>query len=93
MPGERVVVNPARQCGHCDYCRAGRGNLCRNLRMLGSASTQPPTDGGFAEYLRVGAEQCFAMPPQMDDGLGALMEPFAVALHALGRAGSVAGRR
>ena len=25
--GQRVVVNPARQCGHCDYCRAGRGNL------------------------------------------------------------------
>ena len=93
MPGQRVVVNPARQCGHCDYCRAGRGNLCRNLRMLGSASTKPPTDGGFAEYLCVGAEQCFAMPAQMDDGLGALMEPFAVALHALSRAGSVASRR
>ena len=92
-PGQRVVVNPARQCGHCDYCRAGRGNLCRNLRMLGSASTKPPTDGGFAEYLRVGAEQCFAMPSQMDDGLGAMMEPFAVALHALARAGSVASRR
>ncbi|HUG53273.1 MAG TPA: L-idonate 5-dehydrogenase, partial [Vicinamibacteria bacterium] len=92
-PGTRVVVNPARQCGHCDYCRAGRGNLCRHLHMLGSASTTPPTDGGFAQYLRVGAEQCFAMPPQMDDGLGAMMEPFAVALHALSRAGSVAGAR
>ena len=91
--GQRVVVNPARQCGHCDYCRAGRGNLCRKLRMLGSASTTPPTDGGFAEHLRVGAEQCFGMPAQMDDGLGAMIEPFAVALHALARAGSVAGRR
>jgi L-idonate 5-dehydrogenase len=91
--GQRVVVNPARQCGHCDYCRAGRGNLCRNLRMLGSASTKPPTDGGFSEYLRVGAEQCYAMPAGMDDGLGAMMEPFAVALQALTRAGSVASRR
>jgi len=92
VTGQRVVVNPARQCGHCDYCRAGRGNLCRNLKMLGSASTRPPTDGGFAEYLCVGAEQCFAMPPQMDDGLGAMIEPFAVALQALARAGSVASR-
>ena len=91
--GQRVVVNPARQCGHCDYCRAGRGNLCRHLRMLGSASTRPPTDGGFAEYLRVDATQCFVMPAQMDDGLGALMEPFAVALQALARGGSVASRR
>lgn len=34
-----------------------QGNLCRNLRMPGSASTRPPTDGGFAEYLFVGAVQ------------------------------------
>ena len=43
--GQRVVVNPARQCGHCDYCRSGRGNLCRHVVMLGSASTKPPTNG------------------------------------------------
>jgi L-idonate 5-dehydrogenase len=91
--GQRVVVNPARQCGHCDYCRSGRGNLCRNVRMLGSASTKPPTHGGFSEYLLVGAEQCFPLPPQIDDGLGAMLEPFAVALHALKRAGSVAGKQ
>jgi len=91
--GQRVVVNPARQCGHCDYCRSGRGNLCRNVRMLGSASTKPPTNGGFCEYLLIGAEQCFPVPPEIDDGLGAMMEPFAVALHALKRAGSVAGKQ
>jgi L-idonate 5-dehydrogenase len=90
--GQRVVVNPSRQCGHCDYCRSGRGNLCRNVRMLGSASTKPPTNGGFSQYLLIGAEQCFPVPPQIDDGLGAMMEPFAVALHALKRVGSVAGK-
>jgi 2-desacetyl-2-hydroxyethyl bacteriochlorophyllide A dehydrogenase len=92
-PGDRVVVNPSRQCGRCEFCRAGRGNLCRNIRMLGSASTTPPTDGGLAGYLRVGAEQCYVMPKAMDEGIGALMEPLAVALQALHRAGSVAGRR
>jgi L-idonate 5-dehydrogenase len=93
MVGQRVVVNPARQCGHCDYCRAGRGNLCRNVRMLGSASTRPPTNGAFSQYLLIGAEQCFPIPPQIDDGLAAMMEPFAVALHASRRAGSLAGRQ
>lgn len=92
LVGQRVAVNPARQCGQCDYCRAGRGNLCRQVRMLGSASTRPPTNGAFSEYLLIGAEQCFLLPPGMDDGLGAMMEPFAVALHALKRAGSVAGK-
>ncbi len=91
--GQRVVVNPASQCGECDYCRSGRGNLCRRGGMLGSASTRPPTDGGFCEYLVVPAEQCFALPSRMDDGLAAMMEPFAVALHALKRGGSVAGKR
>jgi L-idonate 5-dehydrogenase len=91
--GQRVVVNPARQCGHCDYCRNGRGNLCRRVVMLGSASTKPPTNGAFSEYLLIGAEQCFPVPPQMDDGLAAMMEPFAVALHALKRAGSVTGKQ
>jgi hypothetical protein len=60
--------------------------------MLGSASTKPPTNGGFSEYLLVGAEQCFPVPPQIDDGLGAMIEPFAVALHALKRVGSVVGK-
>lgn len=91
--GARVTVNPARACGSCEYCRAGRGNLCPGTIMLGSASTKPPTDGAFAEFVTVRAHQCHVLPPQMDDGLGAMMEPFAVALHAVKRAGFVSGRR
>jgi L-idonate 5-dehydrogenase len=91
--GQRVAVNPARSCGHCDYCRDGRGNLCRRVRMLGTASTTPPTDGAFCKYLALGAEQCFPIGPEIDDVIAATMEPFAVALHATHRAGSVAGKR
>ena len=91
--GQRVVVNPARQCGHCDYCRAGRGNLCRRVLMLGSASTKPPTNGAFCQYLAINAEQCFPIGPEIDDTIAAMMEPFAVALHATRRAGSVAGKQ
>ena len=91
--GARVTVNPARACGFCDYCKAGRGNLCRQTIMLGSASTVPPTDGAFAEFVTVRADQCHILPPQMEDGLGAMMEPFAVALHAVKRAGLVSGRK
>src|SRR3954469_12905097 len=45
--GSRVTVNPARACGYCGYCKSGHGNLCRNTIMLGSASTNPPTDGAM----------------------------------------------
>ncbi len=90
--GTRVVLNPARACGFCDYCRSGRGNLCLRTVMLGSASTTPPTDGAFAQFVTIRADQCHVLPSNMDDALGTLMEPFAVALHAAKRAGTVAGK-
>lgn len=92
-PGERVTVNPARSCRECEDCRGGRPNLCRRTIMLGSASTRPPTDGAMAEFVCVRADQCHALPAALDDGLGALIEPLAVALHAVRRAGGVAGKR
>jgi L-idonate 5-dehydrogenase len=91
--GARVTVNPARNCGFCDYCRSGKANLCRKTIMLGSASTTPPTDGALAEFVVVRADQCHLLPEEVDDSLGAMMEPFAVALHAVRRAGVVSGRR
>jgi len=91
--GERVTVNPARACGFCDYCKAGRGNLCRKTIMLGSASTTPPTNGAMAEFVTVRADQCHVLPDDVDDSLGAMIEPFAVALHAVKRAGGVSGKR
>ena len=91
--GQRVAVNPARSCGFCETCKEGRGNLCRKTIMLGSASTTPPTDGGLAEFVTVRADQCHLMPDDMDEAMGAMMEPFAVALHAVKRAGTVSGRR
>ena len=91
--GARVTANPARACGVCDYCKSGRGNLCRATIMLGSASTTPPTEGAFAEFVAVRADQCHVLPPEMDDATGAMLEPLAVALHAVQRAGTVAGKR
>jgi L-idonate 5-dehydrogenase len=91
--GQRVTVNPARACGFCAYCKSGQINLCRGTIMLGSASTTPPTDGALAEFVTVRADQCHLLPPDMDDGIGAMMEPLSVALHAVKRAGTVSGKR
>ncbi len=91
--GQRVTVNPARACGFCAYCKGGQINLCRKTIMLGSASTTPPTDGALAEFVTVRADQCHLLPDGMDDGIGAMMEPLSVALHAVRRAGTVSGKR
>ena len=93
MPGTRVTVNPARACLQCDYCKSGRGNLCRNTIMLGSGSTNPPTNGAMAEYVTVRMDQCHIIPESMDDSFGAMIEPLAVALHAVKRSGIVSGKR
>jgi L-idonate 5-dehydrogenase len=61
--------------------------------MLGSASTKPPTDGALAEFVLVRSDQCHVLPESMDDGLGAMIEPFAVALHAIKRVPSISGKR
>ncbi len=91
--GQRVTVNPARYCGRCLYCKRGRHNLCQNTMMLGSASTLPPIDGAFAEFTLVYADQCRLLPESVEDGIAALIEPLAVAVHAVGRAGSVSGKK
>ena len=91
--GSRVTVNPARACGFCDYCKSGRSNLCRNTIMLGSGSTNPPTNGAMAEYVMVREDQCHLLPDEIDDGIGAMIEPLAVALHAVKRSGNISGKR
>lgn len=91
--GQRVAVNPAASCGHCEPCRSGRGNLCSCVVMLGSASTTPPTDGSFAEFVVVPAQQCYVLPDSVTDADAAMLEPLSVALHAIHRAGDVGSAR
>ncbi len=91
--GTRVAINPSRPCLHCHYCRAGRGNLCRNMRFLGSAALTPHVQGAFSEHVVVRADQCVPVPAEMDFRIAACAEPLAVALHAVSRAGTMAGRQ
>jgi NADPH:quinone reductase-like Zn-dependent oxidoreductase len=55
--GERVVVNPALSCGHCEFCGRGEVSLCPGFRILGEH-----TDGGFAEYVAVPATVLHRIP-------------------------------
>ncbi|MDA3949181.1 MAG: NAD(P)-dependent alcohol dehydrogenase [Spirochaeta sp.] len=91
--GDRVTVEPSIECGNCAQCRAGRYNLCTNLRFIGTAATIPHIDGGFAERVVVPASHCYRIPDALDFGAGALVEPMAVGAQAVRRAGPVAGAR
>jgi len=91
--GQRVTANPARACGLCDFCKAGRGNLCLKTIMLGSAGSSPHINGAMAEFVTVRADQCHALPDEISDEVGAMLEPLAVALHSIKRSGGVSGKR
>jgi L-idonate 5-dehydrogenase len=92
-PGDRVAVNPSLPCGTCTYCRSGQPIHCLSMRFYGSAMRFPHVQGGFREHLVCTAEQAVptgnATPPE----LAAFAEPLSVCLHAVRRAGPLAGRR
>jgi L-iditol 2-dehydrogenase len=77
--GKRVAVEPGIPCGRCEFCRAGHYNVCRDLTFPGG----PPHDGALCEYLCVHAGFCFPVPDGMTAAQAAMVEPLAVAVHAV----------
>lgn len=76
--GDRVAVEPPIPCGKCDNCRRGYSNLCKRGQSYGYTIS-----GGFAEYAVVQEENIHLLPDNMSLELGALVEPTAVAVHAV----------
>lgn len=81
--GDRVVVEPYVVCGHCDACRQGRYNVCATLGFVGLSGG----GGGFSRY--VVAERRWIHPlGELGTDVGALIEPLAVAYHAVRLSGA-----
>lgn len=76
--GDRVVVEPLITCGRCYACRSGFAYVCENLGLYGIDA-----DGAFAEFIKVAADKTFKIPDSLDDTAAALIEPMAVAVHAV----------
>lgn len=90
--GDRVSVLPFAQCGECDACRGGREQVC-GVAVANGVGLGTGRPGGYAERVVVDAQMLFALPAAVDDQAGTLVEPTAVAVHALARAGAIAGER
>ncbi|MEM1508592.1 MAG: NAD(P)-dependent alcohol dehydrogenase [Thermofilaceae archaeon] len=86
-PGDPVVIEPGVPCGECWYCRIGRYNLCSNVVFMGT----PPVNGAFVEYVAWRNDFLYKMPSGMSFEEGAMIEPLAVALQAVNRAGLKSG--
>lgn len=79
LVGRRVAVEPHRPCGHCAACRDGMVNACLNDSFLGL----PPTPGALTEYVTLAETQVEPIPDHVSDEEGVLLEPLAIALHAI----------
>jgi L-iditol 2-dehydrogenase len=87
--GQRVVVEPGVPCGRCPQCRSGSYNLCRDIEFLGNppvSGTSAPVNGALARYVAVHEDFVHPVPRTVSDAAAALIEPLAVALHAVRRA-------
>jgi 2-desacetyl-2-hydroxyethyl bacteriochlorophyllide A dehydrogenase len=82
--GDRVTVRPLIPCGACEGCAAGQLQLCEGAHERDIGYGSP---GAFAERVLVPravlGETVFQLPDDVDDASGALVEPLAVALHAV----------
>ena len=68
--GTRVVSGSGISCGTCDWCAAGRTNLCATYQTLGLHR-----DGGLAELVLSPAAICEAVPAELDDIGAAMAQP------------------
>lgn len=76
--GERVVVEPIISCGTCQLCRQGRNNICQSLQLVGLHLS-----GAFSDYVAVPAKKCYTLPKAVSFEEASLVEPLAVAVHAV----------
>ncbi|MCD7715592.1 MAG: NAD(P)-dependent alcohol dehydrogenase [Lachnospiraceae bacterium] len=76
--GDRVALEPGKTCGHCEFCKQGKYNLCKDVVFFAT----PPVDGVFQEYVAHEAGLCFKLPDNVSTMEGALIEPLAVGMHA-----------
>lgn len=76
--GDRVSGVGYYYCGDCYCCKKGLYNLCVNQGFTGLT-----TDGCMAEFFVLPAYACYKLPDTVSYEYGALVEPLAVALHAI----------
>lgn len=77
--GQKIALEPAIHCGHCEQCLSGRRNNCLSAIFMGSSGTP----GLFREFATVPAANCDAVPDSFTFSQIAIIEPMAVMVHVL----------
>ncbi|QNS02773.1 2,3-butanediol dehydrogenase [Streptomyces xanthii] len=80
--GDAVCVEPEIYDDTCAYCRHGDYNLCQRCGFVGINGW----GGGLSEYVVLPPRMVHRLPDGVGTDVGALVEPLAVAWHAVRRA-------
>src|SRR5260221_3046600 len=83
--GDRVTFDSTIYCVECEYCRDGLINVCNRRRVLGVSCEEYRQHGVFAEFVAVPPRILYRLPEGLPFEHAALVEPFAIALHAVRR--------
>ncbi|WP_334196330.1 zinc-dependent alcohol dehydrogenase [Muricomes intestini] len=87
--GDKVTIQPQVVCGKCYPCTHGMYNDCETLKVMGFQTT-----GMASEYFVVDAKKALVLPKDMSWDHGAMIEPLAVAVHAVRRySGDMHGKK
>lgn len=88
LVGKRVAIEPAIPCLRCEFCLGGDLNLCPNHTFLGL----PPRAGAMQEWIAHPAHLLEPLPDALSDAEGVLLEPLAIAVHAVDLGKVLTGR-
>lgn len=78
-PGQKVAVFPVIADGTCHWCSKEVYGMCESWGFLGYSGW----GGGMAEYICVQKEAIHKIPENVPLDVAALVEPLAVAWHAV----------
>ena len=92
-PGDRVTFDSTVYCGRCGFCQRGDVNLCDARMVLGVSCGEYRRHGAFAEFVSVPARILHRLPETLPFEHAALVEPLAVAVHAVARRTPAPGDR
>ncbi|MCF2706076.1 galactitol-1-phosphate 5-dehydrogenase [Arcanobacterium haemolyticum] len=87
-PGDHVTVPPMLPCFECGPCVQGHYSLCENYDYYGSRR-----HGAYAEYVAGPADILLKVPDDLDLRAAAMVDPAAIALHAILRTKLTVGSR
>ena len=85
--GDQVVFMPQVTCGTCYPCRHEMYHICDSLKVMGFQ-----IGGAAQEIIAIDAEKVLKVPHHVPSDQAAMVEPIAVAVHALSRGGEVKGK-